>query len=155
MNRNLVIGIVSFCIFCLGMSFFMTKVFSDSVEVSKSAFKFVRDNIPPALATWDAKKIEPVAHPNLLRENPTEQTQKTFDELKVKLGKFERVEKWKLQAFDRDFELGGKTTVAAIIEGNGVFEKGNAYVEVTLVRSETKWQLARLMVRDVASVRTK
>lgn len=155
MNRNLVIGIVSFCIFCLGMTFFMTKVFSDSVEVSKSAFKFVRENIPPALETWDAKKIEPVAHPNLLKENPTEQTQKTFDELKVKLGKFEKVEKWKLQAFDRDFELGGKTTVAAIIEGNGVFEKGNAYVEVTLVRSETKWQLARLMVRDVASVRTK
>lgn len=154
MNKSLVAAIIALTTVCVGGTWMMSVGFKTAKKTSDDAFRFVNTELPPVLTAWDAKLIAPIAHPQLMKMNPTADTQKVFDQLKSKLGTFKKFNGWKTLGFNANLVLDGNKTVAANLEGDTEFEKGTAYVEVTLVRPEKKWQLAKFIVRDAAGMRS-
>ncbi|MBL8049047.1 MAG: hypothetical protein JNJ45_10245 [Chthonomonas sp.] len=154
MNKTVLGVIVAIAVVCTGGTWMMSVGLRSAKKVSDEAFKFVNQEIPPILQSWDAKRVTPIAHPELIRNNPEPQTQKVFNELKAKLGDFKSIGSWRTLGFNPNFQVDGKKTIAANLEGEASFSKGTAYVEVTLIRPGKTWQLAKLFVRDVAGMRT-
>ena len=109
--------------------------------------------IPPILKDWSVAELKANAAPQLLENVSEAEMAKMMAELKAKLGPLRSLGKSEAgNVHSPSVKNEGGPFMVVDYLATGTFEKGQAIVEVKLVRSEGKWRIGNFFVRDAKPV---
>lgn len=104
--------------------------------------------LPQLLGSWDARKLEELAAPELKESVSFDQMAKMMADLKSKLGKLEKLQPAKVGNFETPgVDKSGGPFIVAPCVAKAKFEKGDATIEIKMVRVEGKWRVGNFFVR--------
>lgn len=117
-------------------------------RVRESAQIYADQALPAILDGWSADELIARSAVELKRNVPEEQTRQIIADLKTRLGAFKSVKTAQMG----DFEMPGESTsgpyMVAPFVAKAQFEKGEAVVEIKLVRQEGHWRIGNFYVRQ-------
>jgi hypothetical protein len=118
-------------------------------RIRESAQQEADSVLPLILKDWSADELSKNAAPELKENVSVPAMLKMMSELKAKLGNFKSVDKAKIGNFESPStgNQGGPFMIAPFT-ALGHFEKGDAVIELKLVRSEGKWRVGNFFVRS-------
>lgn len=117
-------------------------------RVRESAQTYADEAIPAILDGWSADELIARSAVELKKNVPAEETRRIVGELKSRLGAFKSVEKAQMGDFEMPGQSNSGPYMVAPFAANATFEKGQAVVEMKLVRQEGKWKIANFFVRE-------
>ncbi|MBL8041022.1 MAG: hypothetical protein JNM04_06700 [Chthonomonas sp.] len=132
---------------CGGGMYFALQSLQAGTEVLKSSGKWVDEQLPPIVKTWDAEKFAALAADEFLFNTPKDQIRKKFDVLRQNFGGLVKMEPAKyLGVLPRtpDFDF-----VGVHVTADAQFEKKKAKIDLKLKYSKRKFQFANIQVDEV------
>lgn len=119
-----------------------------SGAIETDAQRWLDQELPPLLKSWDPELLTAKAAPELIANNGLPKVREAIAAMRDRLGALREYRGSKVAGLQAPEREGGTTFVVVQLTATGEFEKGTAAFDVKVIRREAKWAYAAFSARD-------